>query len=159
MNKTPKVSTTPSQSDSDHFDTLYQQHLTALKLQGKAQRTIDGYSHSLRRLRDFLGRCPDDITKDELTAYFAWLIDERSWSSVKVDRNGIRFFFEHVLDKPWQWVNMVKPPVIKTLPDILTPAEISRLISATRKPCYQVFWLLAYGTGLRLSEALHLEVR
>ena len=34
------------------FNSLYQQHLNALTRQGKAQRTIDGYSRAVRRITE-----------------------------------------------------------------------------------------------------------
>ncbi|MFT5806340.1 MAG: integrase/recombinase XerD [Moritella dasanensis] len=52
----------------------------------------------------------------------------------------------------------LKPPQIKRLPDILTPAQISKMISATNKQHYQVFFLTLYSMGLRLSEGLNLTV-
>ncbi len=53
---------------------------------------------------------------------------------------------------------IVKPPKVKTIPDILTPAEIEQLIGATRKLRYRVFLLTTYSMGLRLGEALSLQV-
>jgi integrase len=63
-----------------------------------------------------------------------------------------------VLEKDWQWINIVKPPKIKSLPDILTPSEIELLIGKTRKLRYRVFLLTTYSMGLRLSETLSLQV-
>ena len=63
-----------------------------------------------------------------------------------------------MLNIEWQWLNIVKPPKVTTIPDILTPAEIERLIGATRKLCYRVFLLTTYSMGLRLEEALSLQV-
>jgi integrase/recombinase XerD len=51
------------------FDTLYQNHLTALTLQGKADKTIDAYTRAVRRLADHVDRCPDDVGIDELKAF------------------------------------------------------------------------------------------
>ena len=76
---------------------------------------------------------------EQLEAYFADLVDSHSWSTVKIDRNGLQFFWKHVLKTEWKWVDIVKPPQIKTIPDILTPAEIEQLIGATRKLRYRVF--------------------
>ena len=53
---------------------------------------------------------------------------------------------------------MIKPPKVSTLPDILTPNEIERLILSTRKLRYRTFLLVTYSMGLRLSEALALQV-
>ena len=80
------------------------------------------------------------------------------WSTVKVDRNGLQFFWRHVLKLDWQWVNIIKPPKVTTIPDILTLAEVERIIGATRKLRYRVFFLTTYSLGLRLEETLSLQV-
>ncbi len=49
-------------------------------------------------------------------------------------------------------MNIVKPPKVKTIPDILTPGEVEHLIGATRKLRYRVFLLTNYSMGLRLAE-------
>jgi integrase len=51
-----------------------------------------------------------------------------------------------------------RTPQIHTLPDVLTLTEVERLILATRQLRYQVFLLTTYSMGLRLSEALALQV-
>ncbi|WP_444932392.1 tyrosine-type recombinase/integrase [Microbulbifer sp. SSSA002] len=63
-----------------------------------------------------------------------------------------------MLKRKWQWLNIVKAPKIQSLPDILTPQEITQLIGAARKLRYRVFILTTYSMGLRLSETLALEV-
>jgi integrase/recombinase XerD len=65
---------------------------------------------------------------------------------VKLDRNGLQFFYRYVLNQHWEWLSIIKPPQVKRLPDILTPAEVSIVISLTRKLRYQVlFNLIQYG--------------
>jgi site-specific recombinase XerD len=75
-----------------------------------------------------------------------------------VDRLGLQFFWKHVLKIDWQWIKIIKPPKIHTIPDILTLIEIENLIGATRKLRYRVFLLTTYSMGLRLEEALSLQV-
>ena len=140
------------------FDSLYQQHVNALERQGKSKVTIDAYARAVRRIAKHFDRCPDQLSQDDLKDYFTSLIKTHSWSTVKIDRNGLSFFYKHVLGKEWQWVNLVKPPVIKTLPDILSSDEISRMINATREARYQTFILTTYSMGLRLGETLNLRV-
>jgi integrase/recombinase XerD len=55
-------------------------------------------------------------------------------------------------------VDIVKAPKVRSLPDILTIAEVEQLIGATRKLRYRVFLLATYSMGLRLAEALALQV-
>ena len=145
--------------DKKIFDTHYQQLLQCLKLQGKADATIDAYSRALRRVTDHFNCMPEQLSPDDLKDYFSALVDSHSWSTVKVDRLGLQFYWRHILKKDWQWIDIVKPPKIKSIPDILTLSEIERLIAATRMLRYRVFILVTYSMGLRLEECLSLQVR
>ncbi len=50
---------------------------------------------------------------------------------------NIVFFSNQTVE--WKWIDIVKPPQVKTIPDIVTPAEVDMLIAATRKLRYRVF--------------------
>jgi integrase len=93
-----------------------------------------------------------------LEIYFAGLVESHSWSTVKIDRNGLQFFWRHVLKKDWEWIKIIKLPKVYTIPDILTSAEVEKLIGITRKLRYRVFLLATYSMELRLEEALSLQV-
>jgi len=140
------------------FTPLYESMLRALKLQGMAKATIDAYSRAVRRTAEYFDRCPDDLTAEELKAYFAALLETHSWSTIKLDRCGLQFFYHHVLDKQWEWVDIVKPPNEQRLPDILTRAEVHRLLESIHQLRYRVYFVVLYSTGLRLSEGLRLAV-
>ena len=144
--------------DQIRFNQLYERHLTELTLQGKSKKTIEMYSRSLRRLAEYFDTCPDTITTDQLKQYFLALVKSHSWSSVKIDRNAFQFFYQYVLNKEWAWINIVKPPRVQPLQDVLAISELNAIINATRKLSYQVYFLTTYSLGLRLSEALQLRV-
>jgi len=141
-----------------HCYELYQRHVKLLKLQGKAEKTIDSYSRAIRRVSNYFDCCPDELTPEQLQDYFADMVKNHSWSMVKIDRNGLQFYWKHILKKDWQWINIVKPPKVKTIPDILSLSEVERLIGATRQLRYRVYLLTVYSMGLRLEEALSLQV-
>ncbi len=117
-----------------------------------------GYARAVRRVAAHFDRCPDRLDAEDLKRYFASLIDRRSWSLVKIERCGLQFFFEHVLGQEWAWVDMLKPPKVQSLPDVLTLDEIARIILATRERRYQTFWWVTYSLGLRLGKTLNLRV-
>ena len=71
---------------------------------------------------------------------------------------GLKFFHRHVLNRKMEWVKIVRPPRVRTLPDIPTREEVQRLINRVRKLRYRVFFLTVYSMGLRISEAVALEV-
>ena len=144
--------------EKERFNELYQRHLRLLKLQGKARKTIDAYSRAVRRISEYFDCCPDQLTLEQREKYFSQLVESHSWSTVKIDRNGLQFFWKHVLKRDWQWINIIKAPKVHSLPDILTVSEVEQLIGATRKLRYRVFLLTTYSMGLRLGETLSLQV-
>ena len=145
-------------SEKARFDHLYQHHLRALKLRGMSDSTIDVYARAVRRVTEYYDACPDQLTTEQLEVYFAALVESHSWSTVKVDRIGLQFYWRHVLKRDWRWVEIIKVPQVRSLPDILTVAQIEQLIGAARHLRYRVFLLATYSMGLRLSEALALQV-
>jgi site-specific recombinase XerD len=145
-------------TEQARFAPLFESMQRALKLQGKAKATKDAYSRAVRRSAAYFDRCPDDLSAEELREYFADLLETHSWSTIKLDRCGLQFFYRHVLDRPWDWVDIVRPPRAERLPDVLTRAETRRLLGSVYKLRYRVFFVTLYSTGLRLSEGLGLEV-
>jgi integrase/recombinase XerD len=146
------------EAERARFKEQYQKLQEALVCQGMRPKTISAYSRGVRRVAGYVKRCPDNLTANELKGYFAALVKSHSWSTVKLDRNGIQFYYRHVLHRPWDWVDIIKPPRPQRLPDVLTVAETFRLINTTRMLRYRVFFFTVYSLGLRLSEGLQLQV-
>lgn len=144
---------------SAHFDRQYQTHLKHLKLKGLQPKTIDAYARAIRRLGEYFSQRIDDLTEAQLTDYFSDLIKTHSWSAVKLDLYGLKFYTAHVLHKPWVMPHLLKPPKAQRLPDIVSVDEAQRLFAATRTLSYRVFYFTLYSLGLRLGEGLALTVR
>ncbi len=147
-----------TKASSGHFDRQYQTHLKHLKLKGLQPKTIEAYARAIRRLGGYFDHQIDDLTEAQLTEYFSDLIGTHSWSAVKLDLYGLKFYTIHVLKKPWVMPNLIKPPKTQRLPDIVTVDEAQRLFSATRTLSYRVFYFTLYSLGLRLGEGLALKV-
>jgi integrase/recombinase XerD len=93
-----------------------------------------------------------------LADYFTDLLASHSWSSVKLDLYGLKFYYTHVLRKPWVAPNLIKPPKAQRLADIVSVEEAQRLFLATHTLSYRVFFFTVYSLGLRLGEGLRLQV-
>jgi len=145
-------------SSKTRFNQDYKKHLQHLKLKGLQPKTIEAYSRAIRRIGDYFQHQIDDLSEQQLADYFADLLSSHSWSSVKLDLYGLKFYYQHVLNKPWQQVNLIKPPRSKRLPDVVTVEEAAQLFNATRKLSYRVFYFTVYSLGLRLAEGLNLQV-
>jgi site-specific recombinase XerD len=144
--------------EQERFDGLYSKHLQALKLQGKREKTIDGYARALRRIAGYFDCCPDSLNPEQLKSYFAWMVESYSWSSVKVDLWGLSFFYRHVLGRKMEWIEIINPPKARSLPDVPTREEVQRLINGVYRLRYRVFFFVIYSMGLRLGEGLGMEI-
>ncbi len=143
---------------STHFDQQYQSHLKHLKLKGLQPKTIEAYARAIRRLGGYFSHRIDDLSEAQLTDYFSDLIKTHSWSAVKLDLYGLKFYTTHVLKMPWVMPHLIKPPKAQRLPDIVTVDEAQRLFAATRTLSYRVFYFTLYSLGLRLGEGLALKL-
>ena len=148
--------TTPSAAE--HFDRQYQTHLKHLKLKGMRPKTIDAYARGIRRIGAYFDHQIDALTEAQLTDYFTDLITSHSWTTVKLDLYGLKFYYDHVLKKPWVAPGLIKPPKSQRLPDIVTVEEAKQIFAATRVVSYRVFFFTLYSMGLRLGEGLRLQI-
>jgi integrase/recombinase XerD len=140
------------------FNKNYEAHLKHLALKGHQPKTVSAYSRAIRRIGEYFDYQIHDLTDDQLLDYFSSLLKRRSWTTVKLDLYGLKFFYRYVLKKPWIKVDLIKPPKATRLPDILTIEEASTLFNATHKLSYRVLFFTLYSLGLRLGEGLSLEV-
>jgi integrase/recombinase XerD len=147
--------TAPSDGNFKH---KYQTHLKHLRLKGLQPKTIEAYARAIRRFGGYFDHQIDDLSEQQLIDYFTDLLDSHSWSAVKLDLYGLKFYYTHVLRKPWVNVDLIKPPKAQRLPDIVTVEEAKRLMAGTRKLSYRVFYFTLYSLGLRLGEGLRLQV-
>lgn len=140
------------------FARQYRLHLQHLQLKGLQPKTIDAYARGMRRIGEYFSYRVDELSQADLVEYFTALKALHSWSGVKLDLYGWKFFCEHVLGKPWVAPNFIRPPKVSRLPDIVSVAEVQALFDATRVLSYRVFFFTLYSLGLRLGEGLALTV-
>ncbi len=142
----------------EKFDLNYQTHMQHLKLKGLQPKTIEAYSRAIRRVGAYFNYEINDLSEQQLTNFFTDLLGTHSWSAVKLDLYGLRFYYTHVLRKPWVAINLIKAPKAKRLPDIITVEEAQKIFAATHTLSYRVLFFTLYSLGLRLGEGLRLEV-
>lgn len=138
----------------------YQKSMNALALNGKGERTQEAYTRALRMLSEFYSKCPDEISEGELEDYFLHRKNVDHWSpnTMRICYCGIRFFFVHILQRNWQLFNILRAKSESRLPAVLSREEVRALLAQVRTPHNRAFLSTVYACGLRLQEALHLEV-
>ena len=100
----------------------------------------------------------DNLTSDQLLDYFNELLECHSWSTVKLDLYGLKFFYTRVLNKTWEDIPLIKPPKTSRIPDVLSIEQLNRLFAVTNRLSYKVFFFTTYSMGLRLGEGIKLTV-
>jgi len=147
--------TAPSKA---RFNSQYERHLKHLKLKGLRPKTIDAYARAIRRIGAYFDYRLDNLSETQLLDYFADLLQTHSWTSAKLDLYGLKFFYAHVLKKPWLDLDLIKAPKVQRLPDIVTVDQVRQLLAATRVRSYRVLFFTLYSLGLRLGEGLRLQI-
>lgn len=132
--------------------------IDCLKLKGLSQSSINAYSLGVRRAEArFCGQI-DDLTAEQIAMHLSELLEKCSWTTVKLDFYGLRFYYENVLKKPWPAATLVKRPKVWRLPNVATLEQVEQIIANTKVLSYRVFFYVCYSLGLRISECIKLTV-
>jgi len=131
-----------------------------MQLRGLRPGTQSIYLSRVRAFVRFHGRSPVALGEREVRAFLAHLRDERKLhpQTVHVHISALRFLYAVVLKRPEVVIDIPSPKVPKTLPDILSPAEVQRLFAAIHSIKIRTLVMVTYGAGLRISEACQLCV-
>ena len=134
--------------------------LDALVLRGMALRTQESYIDAVSRLARHYGRSPDTLSAEQVREFLLHLLRDRQRSRSTVNQYGcaFRFLYGTVLGLDGQAFHIPLGIAPQRLPEILSREEIARLFAVTTRLGPRTFLMLAYGTGLRLSELRHLRV-
>ena len=139
---------------------LRQQMLAALQLSGKAERTQQAYVREVHLLSKFYDKSPNFISEKELQHYLLHRqsVDGLAPASMRICYSGIRFFYQHVLKRDWHTLALIRAQTAHHLPAVLSIEEVRRLLASAAPLHNQVYFTTVYSLGLRLQEALSLQV-
>jgi len=132
-----------------------------IRLRGLSPRTEDAYVRAVRQLAEYCKKPPDQISQEELRAYLLYLkeVKKVSRSTQTIALCGIKFFYEHTLERSWRTLDLVRPKKEKKLPVVLSVEEVSRILAHVYRQRYRVCLTTIYACGLRLLEGVRLQVR
>lgn len=130
-----------------------------LALAKYSEPTRERYLRLAAELPHHYGRAVLDIQREELRAYVAALMATEQSEAVKRQHLcALLFLYRRTLGRP-EMVSFIKlPRRYVPLPGVLSLDEVNRLLNAVRNPCYQAVAMVMYGAGLRVAEAVALQV-
>jgi site-specific recombinase XerD len=138
---------------------LRQRFSDDLRLRNYAPRTVSTYVAAVAQFARHFGRSPERLGPEEVRTYQLHLLQARaSWSRFNQVVCALRFLYRVTLSRP-EVVTMIpfgKRP--KTLPAVLSRAEVLRLFAALPDNAYRTLIRTAYACGLRIGEVVRLRV-
>ena len=132
-----------------------------MKLHGLAPGTQQVYLKSVEGLARHFHRSPDQLSEQDLRDYFTYLVEKKrvGSSTLRAAIFGVKFLFDKTLQRPWPTLKLLRARPSYKLPVVLDRGEAQRVIGLIGCPAVRMCATLLYSCGLRISEALGLEVR
>ena len=126
-----------------------------IRMRGLSENTHASYVRYAGKFLEYCGKPSDELDESDARGYLIYLMHEGRLDigTINMNNAAIRFFFAVTLNKTLNYLQLPRFKKHKTLPEILTREETQRLIGECANVKYKSFFLLAYGGGLRVSEA------
>ncbi len=121
------------------------------------------YVRYVCRLGDHYHCDPATLSEEQIRAYYLELRQVRKFggSAMKIAKCALRCFYREHLKLGLTWTVFedlrIAPP--QTLPLVLTREQVATLLKAVQLPRYRTALGLIYHTGLRVGEAVRIELR
>ncbi|QYM79275.1 site-specific integrase [Horticoccus luteus] len=138
-----------------------QRFAETMRLRSLAAATQAEYLRFVRKLATRHGGDPAALDEAAVRAHLLRLKDEHHYSpsSMRTAVAAMRAYFGLHLGRDWKLFDLVRSPSAQKLPTVLTRAEVARLFAVVRELRFRTLLRLIYACGLRIGEAVNLEVR
>lgn len=140
---------------------LRQQMLADLRIRNYAERTQKIYIGRVAEMARHFNRSPDELSAAEVRDYLRQLKEGRraSRSAFAQVIAALRFLYRVTLDRPDVVPQLPYPRQKRRHPVVLSAEEVVRLLQAIGNRKHRTVAMVLYGAGLRISEALALQLR
>ena len=136
---------------------LRQRMLEELCRHNYAPGTQQSYVAQIAKLARHFGTSPDQLTREQVQVYQDLLTSQQvSWLPQAVA--ALQFFYNKTLQRNWKITHSYRRKKDKHEPVVLTLEEVSQLLAAVKPLKARMLFTTMYGCGLRVSEAIGLQV-
>ncbi|MFP3091450.1 tyrosine-type recombinase/integrase [Treponema sp. TIM-1] len=150
-----RAMTLPERFTKDWIDKLE----TELHARKYSPQTIGSYVHYNKAFCRVVQKGPKEILSEDIREYLAYLdkTQDLSASSVNLAISALKFFYTQVLKRDFAWDQYSRPRHDKRLPSVLSGTEINLMLNSEKNPKHRLLLMLAYSSGLRVSEVVALK--
>ena len=133
------------------------------ELKGSPKTTRENYNCTLNvYIKHLEGRgiAPEQSTDRDIQQFILYLKNELKLQPGTINNyiSSIKFFYTHVLERPWNAHRVPRMQNRKTMPAIFSKEDVKLFINGTANLKHKAFLSLLYGSGLRVSEVVKLKI-
>jgi site-specific recombinase XerD len=139
---------------------ILQKLVKDLEMRGRSIDTIRDYTSKVRLYQDYYDKASDQMGETEINEYLYYLLTEKhnNPSSVNTYNSALRFVYGVTLDRVLNYKKLPRLKQTRRIPQLFTKEEIRKIIDSADALSHKAMLMLAYGSGLRLSEITHLKI-
>ena len=117
-------------------------------------------ARAVRQLENYWHLPAEEISEQQVRDYFLYCRNDVGWSAatMRIAYSGIKFFYTKTLPMDWETIKLLKIKRLSTPPTVLSIDEVRLILTTAHTPQAKAFLTTVYSCGLRLAEALALEV-
>ena len=138
---------------------LRQRVLEELERRNYSQTTAQSYVAAIRRFAEYFRRSPEELDPTHIRQYQIQLAERKLRPhTVAVETSALRFLYNKVLRRRYALEDIPMPRRHRrSIPLILSPDEVVRLIDAAPNLRYRTILMTLYSTGMRRAELCQLR--
>jgi site-specific recombinase XerD len=145
---------------SQRISPLRQRFIDDMQLRGLSPATQRQYIHYVAQFAEFYHTSPAHLDLEAIRQYELHLLNVRKLSpeSIGTFVTAVKFLYLVTLEMPWGQEQFPRVKRPKSLPVVLSPAEVAQFFEHLTGLKYRAALMTCYGAGLRISEAAALKV-
>lgn len=131
-------------------------------MRSQRPRTLEEYGRWAKLIGTHFSADPITLSENQVRDYFVLLIRDKGLrpTSVRQARAALRFFYEKIAKvEKWSVFDEVRTKDSFPLPVVFSRSQVAAVLGTLRVDRFRVVLRLIYACGLRVSEAVALEVR
>ena len=138
---------------------LFEVLTSELNLRNYSPNTIKAYKSCIRSfVLHFRPRHPRELENNDIRSYLVYLLNNKRQSAGTVNQvyNALKFLYSDVYKRPFVIDKLPRQRKERKLPDILNESEVVSIFDSVGNLKHKAMLMLAYASGLRVSEVVML---
>lgn len=131
-----------------------------LELRGRSETTVHEYCEKVQYFQDYYDKPADQMREPEISNFLHYLYKGKGNlpSTVNTYNSALRFVYGETLNIVLNVKKIPRMSQKRNLPQLYTREECVKIIDSASNLRHKAMLMLAYGSGLRLSEVCHLKI-